>query len=57
MFCDDCAELGFKTHILPAAKTFHHGSMSFPMDMSAVAAVASAIVREQEQAKAAQPVA
>ena len=51
-FCEDAAELGFKTHILPAAKTFHHGSMSFPMDMSAVAAVASVIVREQEQANA-----
>jgi hypothetical protein len=51
-FCEDAAELGFQTYVLPAAKTFHQGSFSYPMDLSAVSAVAS--VLEQKQVNAAQ---
>ena len=53
-FCEDAAELGFQTYILPTAKTFHQGSMSFPMDLGAVSAVANVLASEQTQTNAAQ---
>jgi hypothetical protein len=51
-FCEDAAELGFQTYILPAAKAFHQGTMGFEMDLSKISAVAS--VLEQKQMNAAQ---
>jgi hypothetical protein len=53
-FCEDAADRGFPTFILPQCKTFHAGSAVYPMDLSKVTAVAAAVVREQSQTNAAQ---
>jgi len=46
-FCEDALELGFGTYLLPSARTFHQGAMSYEMDLSKVSAVAAAIERKQ----------
>lgn len=54
-FCEDALAAGFPTFILPQCKTFHAGSMLYPLDLSKITAVAAAVIRDQSQIQVAQP--